>query len=212
MKGLFSTAYWAPVQYFAKLAVTSETLLEQHEHYSKQTYRNRCRIATANGVLALTVPVIKTHGAKMPIRDVRIDYTERWQHNHWKAIESAYRSSPFFDYYAGDIRPFYERKEPFLFDLNEQILHIALELIGLKITVGYTDAFVSEYPEHDFRYIISPKRPYTMYDPKFKPQIYYQVFAPANGFAANMSILDLLYNEGTNALQVLRASVADGAY
>jgi hypothetical protein len=212
VKGVFSTAYWAPVQYFAKLAATSEMLLEQHEHYSKQTYRNRCRIATANGVLALSVPVTKTHGAKMPIRDVRIDYTEQWQHNHWKAIESAYRSSPFFDYYAEDIRPFYERKEPFLFDLNERILHMVLELIGLKITIGYTSTFVAEYPDHDFRYIISPKRPYTMHDPQFKPQIYYQVFAPANGFAANMSILDLLYNEGMNALPTLCASVADGAH
>ncbi|MDR1680889.1 MAG: WbqC family protein [Prevotellaceae bacterium] len=208
---LFSTAYWAPVQYFAKLAEDSVALLEQHEHYIKQTYRNRCRIATANGVLTLTVPVTRTHGAKMPVRDVRIDYAEPWQQKHWKAIESAYRSSPFFEYYADDIRPFYERKEPFLFDLNERILHTALVLIGLKITIGYTGEYLPAYAGGDFRALISPKRPCTAHDPQWKPQIYYQVFAPANGFAVNMSILDLLCNEGPNALAVLGAPMAAGA-
>jgi hypothetical protein len=205
MTTILSTAYWAPVQYYSKLTGMSEVLLEQHENYLKQTYRNRCHIAAANGVLPLTVPVLRNHGNKMPVREVRIDYSEQWQRNHWKAIESAYRSSPFFEYYADDFRPFYEKKEVFLFDLNEKIFRLLLDLIGLKITVGYTCQFTERYPCNDFRYTVSPKIPYTD-DHTFKPQIYYQVFAPANGFAANVSILDLLCNEGANALQVLQLS------
>lgn len=211
--GVFSTAYWAPVQYYTKLiAAAPEALLERHEHYVKQSYRNRCWIATANGVLALTVPVVGARGARTPVRDARIDYAEPWQRHHWRAIETAYRSSPFFEHYVDDIRPFYERKETFLFDLNERILYATLDLLGLNIAIAYTSAYIPVYPAPDYRTVISPKRPYAQYDPQFKPQTYYQVFAPANGFAANMSILDLLCNEGTNALSVLGASMADFAY
>jgi hypothetical protein len=177
--------------------------IEQHENYVKQTYRNRCRIATANGILQLSIPVVKHHGQKMPVRDVRIDYTEQWQQNHWKAIVSAYRSSPFFEYYADDIRPFYEQQEKFLFDLNNKILLLSTELIGIKIDVGFTDKFAAQPSCHDYRYAITPKLKQAWPDNKFKPQIYYQVFAPNNGFAANLSILDLLCNEGPNSLQVL---------
>jgi hypothetical protein len=189
-------------------------LLEQHEHYVKQTYRNRCLIYSANGILPLTVPVARTSGAKMSIRDVRIDYSEPWQRLHWRAIEAAYRSSAFFAYYADDFRPFYERKERFLFDLNEQILRLALDLAGLKITIGYTDKFdpgdltsTTAHEEcNDERYRITPKLPFSE-DKKFKPHHYYQVFSSRNGFAANLSMLDLLCNEGNNSLAVLQQSI-----
>jgi hypothetical protein len=188
-------------------------VLEQHEHYVKQTYRNRCMIYSANGILPLTVPVAKTPGVKMPIRDVRIDYSEAWQRTHWRAIETAYRSSAFFAYYADDLRPFYERKEKFLFDLNEKILRLALDLIGLKVVVTYTDKFeagdltsaTAQDELRDERYRITPKLPLSA-DKKFKPQHYYQVFSSRNGFAANLSVLDLLCNEGNNSLAVLQQS------
>jgi hypothetical protein len=188
--------------------------LEQHEHYVKQTYRNRCLIYSANGILPLIVPVAKTPGMKMPIRDVRIDYSEPWQRLHWRAIEAAYRSSAFFAYYADDFHPFYERKEKFLFDLNEQILRLALDLAGLRITIAYTDKFeagdltsVTTQEEcRDERYRITPKYPFSA-DEKFKPQHYYQVFSSRNGFAANLSVLDLLCNEGNNSLAILQQSI-----
>ncbi|MDR0738184.1 MAG: WbqC family protein [Prevotellaceae bacterium] len=210
---LLTTAYWPPVQAFCKMAGAATLVLEQHEHYVKQTYRNRCLIYSANGVLPLTVPVAKTPGVKMPIRDVRIDYSEPWQRMHWRAIEAAYRSSAFFAYYADDFRPFYERKEKFLFDLNEQILRLALDLAGLKITITYTGKFeagnltsVTAHDEcRDERYRITPKLPFPD-DKKFKPQHYYQVFSSRNGFAANLSVLDLLCNEGNNSLAVLQQS------
>ncbi len=205
---LLSTAYWAPVQYYSKLIHSTIILVEQHENYLKQTYRNRCRIATANGVQDLTIPVLKTHGEKMPIRDVRIDYSEQWQHNHWRAIVTAYRSSPFFEYYADDFRPFYEHKETFLFDLNDKIFRLAIELIGLRRTIDYTGNFIAVPADVvDNRYTITPKAAQALPDSTFKPQTYYQVFAPVNGFAANLSILDLLCNEGPNALQVLAGSI-----
>ena len=206
---ILSTAYWAPVQYFSKLATSSRIVLEQHENYLKQTYRNRCQIAAANGILSLTVPVLKNHGEKMLIRDVRIDYSEAWQLNHWRAIVSAYRSSPFFEYYEDDFRPFYEKKEIFLFDLNEKILRLAIELAGLRTVIDYTNQFHEQgFFENDFRYNITPKAQQSITETKFKPQTYYQVFAAANGFAANLSILDLLCNEGPNTLQVLKSCVA----
>ena len=211
---LLTTAYWPPVQAFCKITGADTLTLEQHEHYVKQTYRNRCLIYSANGVLPLAVPVAKTPGVKMPIRDVCIDYNEPWQRMHWRAIEAAYRSSAFFAYYADDFRPFYERKEKFLFDLNEQILRLALDLVGLKITVTYTAEFEAEDLTaitaqdecNDERYRITPKFPFSA-DKKFKPQRYYQVFSSRNGFAANLSILDLLCNEGNNSLAVLQESV-----
>ncbi|MDR3132662.1 MAG: WbqC family protein [Prevotellaceae bacterium] len=199
-----STAYWAPIQYYAKLVSTPAVLLEQHEHYVKQTYRNRCRIAGANGVQQLTVPVVKRHGGKIPIREVRIDYTEGWQRQHWRAIETAYRSSPFFAYYADDIRPFYEKKETFLFDLNEKILRSACELTGITTAIGYTAQFCppAGHPA-DCRYSITPKISFAL-DESFLPQTYYQVFARLHSFLPNLSILDLLCNEGTNSLEKLR--------
>ena len=206
---LLTTAYWPPVQAFCKMTGAATVLLEQHEHYVKQTYRNRCLIYSANGVLPLTVPVARTPGAKMPIRDVRIDYSEPWQRTHWRAIEAAYRSSAFFAYYADDFRPFYERQEIFLFDLNEKILRLALELAGLNVAVSFTEKFeaenLSQEGIYDGRYRITPKIPFSE-DKKFKPQNYYQVFSSRNGFAANLSILDLLCNEGNNSLSVLQQS------
>jgi hypothetical protein len=197
-----STAYLPPIQYYAKLVATSAILLEQHEHYVKQTYRNRCLIAGANGVLSLSVPVVKRHGEKMPIREVRIDYTEAWQRRHWKALETAYRSSPFFAYYADDIRPFYEKKETFLFDLNEKILRTTCELIGIKTAIGYTEQFCKPDNPFDYRYSITPKIPYTT-DANFRPQTYYQVFAALHSFLPNLSIVDLLCNEGPRSVQIL---------
>lgn len=204
---LLSTAYWAPVQYYTKIAGQPALYMEQHENYQKQSYRNRCVIYAANGPTALVIPVAKMQGCKMPVRDVRIDYSSSWQRVHWKAIVSAYRSSAFFDYYEDDFRPFYERETTFLFDFNERILRLALELIGLNAEIRYTAEYTpsSACTQPDLRQLISPKATVAA-DEKFKPQSYYQVFAPDKGFAANLSILDLLCNEGNNSLSVLQAS------
>jgi hypothetical protein len=199
-----STAYWAPIRYYAKLVSTTTVLLEQHEHFLKQTYRNRCRIAGANGVQSLTVPVVKRHGEKMPVREVRIDYSEAWQRRHWRAIETAYRSSPFFAYYADDIRPFYEKKEIFLFDLNEKILRTTFALTGIKTVIEYTEQFCPpDGHATDYRYSITPKISCATVA-GFHPQPYYQVFAHLHSFLPDLSILDLLCNEGPGSLEKLK--------
>ncbi len=203
---LLSTAYLPPIQYFTKMLGEEVVFLEQHEHYQKQTYRNRCVVCAASGPTVLTIPVVKLSGEKMPIRDVRIDYAMPWQRNHWKTLVSAYRNSPFFDYYEDDLRPFYEREEPFLFDFNEKLLHLVMGLLGLRIEVEYTTHYQSIAPAMDWRELISPKADYTA-DKKFKPQSYYQVFSSGKGFAANLSIIDLLCNEGNNSLSVLQSSL-----
>ena len=134
MKGkvLLSSAYLAPVQYYSKMLLYPEVLVEQHDHYMKQTYRNRCVIATQAGTQALTVPVELDGKPKTFMRDVRISSHGAWQHLHWLSLVSAYENSPFFEYYADDFRPFYERKFDFLIDFNEQLCDTVCRLLGLE--------------------------------------------------------------------------------
>jgi hypothetical protein len=196
-----STAYLPNVQYFSKL-LHAKVIIEQHEHYLKQTYRNRCEIFAPNGIMPLTVPV-KHCGAKIKIRDVQIDYTDNWQRLHWRTINTAYRSSPFFVYYADDFLPFYSNKEKFLFDFNCKLLDKLLELIGLKIEIVFSDNYLHDY-DMDYRSSITPKN--KPEDPIFSPHPYYQVFSHKLGFQSNLSILDLLYNEGNNSYTIIKNS------
>ena len=200
-----STAYLGNIQYFSKLVNAELVYLEQHEHYQKQSYRNRCNIAGANGVLTLVIPVEKDHGKKMPIRDVRIDYSQAWQQNHWRAILSSYSSSPFFEYYVDDIRPFYKEQTPYLFDYNLRFTELILELLLLSSNIILTDTYrvEVEHSEFDYRQSISPKERLAKPDALFNPTSYFQVFAQRFGFIPNLSIIDLLFNEGPNALQYL---------
>ncbi len=200
-----STAYLGNIQYYSKLVNSDLVYLEQNEHYQKQSYRNRCNIAGANGVLALVIPVEKDHGMKMPIRDVRIDHSQAWQQNHWRAILSAYNSSPFFEYYADDIHLFYEKKEVFLFDYNLRFTELILELLSLNSNIVLTDTYKvkAEYPQYDYRQSISPKDRLAKPDALFTPTSYFQVFAQRFGFIPNLSIIDLLFNEGPGASQYL---------
>lgn len=204
---LLSSAYLAPVQYYAKLYCYGGALVEQYDHYMKQTYRNRCVIATQAGVQSLVVPVEQAGGGKMLMRDVRISSHGSWQHVHWASLVSAYENSPFFEYYADDFRPFYERRFEFLVDLNEELCLTVCRLLGLEVALQRTSEYVSAgtVGVDDFRDAIHPKRPYAD-DASFRVQPYYQVFALRNGFLPNLSIVDLLFNEGPAALVVLRDS------
>ncbi|MDR3246179.1 MAG: WbqC family protein [Prevotellaceae bacterium] len=204
---ILSTAYLPNLQYFSKL-LAGEIIIEQHENYPKQTFRNRCEILAANGVILLTVPV-KHSAAKIKTRDVKIDYSGNWQKLHWRTIVSAYRSSPFFVYYADDFLPFYERKEEFLLDFNCNFLYKLIELAGLKTKITLSDSYLQEYDD-DCRTLISPKKDKPN-DPKFSPVTYYQVFGDKFGFKPNLSILDLLCNEGNNSYQIIKDSRIENA-
>lgn len=204
-----STAYLAPVQYYTKLYAYPNVFVEQYDNYVKQTYRNRCTIATADGPLALSVPTEKPVTLKCPVKDLRISDHGNWRHLHWTAIESAYRNSPFFDYYRDDFQPFYEKKYEFLYDFNEQLCSLACELIDIqpqfKRTSEYKQTFESN--EHDFRELIHPKKDFKLLDSSFNPAPYYQVFEVRHGFLPNLSIIDLLFNMGPESLIVLKKSL-----
>jgi hypothetical protein len=195
-----STAYLASVHYYSKLAAFDEIHLEAAEYYPKQTFRNRCRIATSNGIHLLTVPVEKSATPKAPIRDIRISDHGNWHHIHWNALVSAYRMSPFFEYYADDFHPFYEQKYTFLIDYNEALQTMICNLLDLHPQTTRTTAYDPIVP-NDFRRITDAKHPLPDNTFTFRP--YYQVFRDRHGFLPNLSIVDLLFNQGPTSILLL---------
>ena len=202
-----STAYWAPVQYFTKLFVFKKVLIEQWETYPKQSYRNRMLIYGANGTQSLQVPVVKGSFKKILLKDIEISYDTDWQKNHLKTIESAYRSSPFYEYYIDDILPFYEKRFKYLIDLNQNILKISLAMLDMQTQVSLTNKFEVHTNGLDFRNYIHPKTGKQIIDTAFKPVAYIQGFEQRHGFIPNLSILDLIFNTGPEALGILSKCV-----
>ena len=210
MQILLSSAYLPPVQYFAHLQSAEQVWIEQYDHYQKQTYRNRCVIAAPDGPLSLTVPIEKPNTPKAFMRDIRISDHGNWRHLHWNAIESAYNHTPFFEYYKDDFRPFYEKKFDFLVDYNEQLCQLVCQLIDIDTFFQRTESYVVE-PSNtiiDLRDAIHPKKE-VMDDASFSAVPYYQVFQERLGFLPNLSIIDLLFNMGPEAILVLQKSIKE---
>lgn len=206
MPCLLSTAYFAPIQWYQKLLHYDLCFLEQHDHFVKQTYRNRCIIAAESGPLSLSLPVGGTGGEKIETRDLRISDHGNWRRNHWNAISSAYGESPFFEFYADDLRPFFEKRWDYLFDFNLAITLKMCELLGFEPKIKATDHYLTPDETEadgidDFREVIRPKHP--LPDAGFQPKRYYQVFEQRQGFLPNLSILDLLCNEGPEGILFL---------
>ena len=200
MSVLLSTTYFGPIQWYQKLYRAERVEIEQWESFRKQTYRNRCLIATTNGIQALTVPV--EHSDSPLIKDIRLSDHGNWRHLHWNALQSAYGESPFFEYYQDDIRLFFEKHWEFLLDFNEEIRQKMCELIDIQPNVSYTEGFIpEESPLTSYRTAISPKHPQD--DPDFTPRRYYQVYEQKHGFLPNLSILDLLFNMGPESIFLL---------
>lgn len=209
---LLSSAYLAPIQYFTKLISYQTILIEYCESYLKQSYRNRTVILTANGPLHLSLPVVDGPRAKGPIRDLKLSDDHQWQLIHWRGISAAYNNSPFFEYYADDLAPFFhEKKWKFLLDFNTEIQNTVMEAISFDATINYTEIYYpnGEVPDGtaDFRYAIHPKLQKQSIDPDFFPTSYTQVFNGKWGFEPNLSILDLLFNEGPDAINLLRSCI-----
>lgn len=197
---LLSTTYFGPIQWYQKLYRAESVQIERWESFQKQTYRNRCIIATTNGPQALTVPIERQFTINC-IKDIRISDHGNWRHLHWNALQSAYGESPFFDYYQDDIRPFFEQRWDYLLDFNEAIREKMCELLDIQPKVDYSKKFTvyslsSCVP--DYRMVIRPKNPEP--DPDFTPKRYYQVYEQKHGFLPNLSILDLLFNMGPESI------------
>lgn len=198
---LLSSLYLAPVQYYSKLFRAERAIIEIHDNYHKQSYRNRCIIAAANGAMHLSIPIEKPNVQKCKMKDIRIAEHGKWQHLHWNAIISAYNSSPFFDYYKDDFAHFYENKITFLFDLNEQLRILICNLLSIDTPVEYSTDFIKDASSNteDYRDSIHPKKNKQETDLNFEAKTYYQVFADKNGFIPNASIIDLLFNMGNES-------------
>lgn len=189
-------AYMPSVEYVARL-LREECVIDLGEHYIKRSQRNRAQILSANGVMSLTVNVENANRPRQRIRDVRIDYSKRWQHQHWVSILSAYKSSPYFDHYAHLLEPYYKREWRYLADYNMEYTHTLLGLLGLENKINISEKYViAQEGDLDLR----PKH---NEGSTFVAEPYFQVFSDRMPFAANLSILDLLMCEGPQAVNAV---------
>ena len=199
---ILPSVYAGNIQYFSKIAHYGSLTLEACGHYLRQTFRTRCRIAGAEGPLYLTVPVERGELEKPFDRDIRVADTP-WQKLHWGAITAAYGKSPFLDYLADDLRPVFERRYTFLWDVQQDMLRFLLQNMGIEAETILTREF-APLSGDDGRLLANARHP--LPDPHFRPVPYYQVFAGKYGFIPNLSALDLLFNMGPESLAILRNS------
>ena len=222
---LLSTAYFPPVSYFAAMAQEMEGLsnrrdgdgsaelspsviyLEACENFQKQSYRNRCRFYAADGVQTLSFPIVHEGGThKQPISEAKVDYSKPWILQHKRAITSAYGTSAYFEYYQDELFAILDSRPERLFDLNLALIRFFIEKTGLCVDLRVTEDFRRESPEgvEDLREVIHPKRPNTILADLGLEKPYFQVFSPKYGFQKDLSIMDLLFNEGPDSILYLK--------
>lgn len=189
---LLSTAYLPNIEYFSYLLNSEPVIIEAQEHFQKQSYRNRCEILSANGKLDLVIPLKKKQDKEI-ISQKEISYAENWQIRHWRAITSAYKNSPYFDYFEDELSPFYSRRTELLLDYNTQIVQAILKILRLNKQLYFTESYEKETGFTDLRDKIHPKKEVRGVI-SFKP--YSQVFSEKMAFIENLSIIDLLFNKG----------------
>ena len=193
-------AYFGNLEYFWYFTKNKKVIIDVNETYVKQSYRNRAEIYGANGKLNLSIPVVKPHGAKSRTDQITISTVEHWVNNHWKSIESAYRRTPFYEFYADQIHDILFEDHKDLVDLNLKLTNHLIAKLGIDCEIEIT----SKSPTHtdnDLRTMLSPKK-----ESQFQSPEYIQTFSARNPFMANLSILDLLFNEGPNSICILEES------
>jgi hypothetical protein len=207
MEAVLFSSYFPCIQYVSKFLLHEKIVIDIHENYQRQSYRNRCRIQAANGVYDLSVPIKKNNHTKL--KDIEIDYSELWQKNHLRAILSAYKNSAFYEYYIDEFSFVFSKEHKYLLDLNQKILEKTIGILKIKSKYCNSTDFIELGTCFDYRSMISPKENRTVKDPEFAPQSYIQVFSDRHGFNSNLSILDLIFNEGPAALITLQKSIVN---
>ncbi|QRM89726.1 hypothetical protein FG167_10980 [Lacinutrix sp. WUR7] len=199
MNIILHPTYFPNIAHFTAMLKAGEVVLEMHDNYQKQTYRNRTFIYGANGKLQLSVPIIYSQKERQQYQDIKIHNTEKWQMLHWKSLESAYKTSPFFEFYEDELLPLFTEKAENLLNFNLKCFKTILECLQLDLNTLETKSFQKEITDKtDFRYLVNSRK-----EPHFNFEQYTQVFGEKHGFIGNLSILDLLFNEGPNALNYL---------
>ena len=199
MAVLLPYTYLGPVDYYRSIANSKRIVLERHENFKKQTFRNRCTIYSPNGPLNLVVPTIHVSGERtMDIR--KISYEQDWRKLHWKSFEAAYRSSPFFEYYEDDLQPILMKEYELVIDLNRALMDWVLDTLEIQVEITTTASYEEDYDGLDLRTAYSPKT-YSTVIGDFKR--YSQVFEDRAGFLPNLSIVDLIFNQGPRAKDYL---------
>jgi hypothetical protein len=200
--GIFHPTYFPSISHFVAMAQSEKIVFEMEDNFQKQTNRNRTYIYSPNGIQLLNIPVKHSKQIHQKTKDVKIETDFDWQKQHFKSLEAAYRSSPFFEYFEDEIRPIFEKKHTFLMDLNFEAIDIVSKCLRMKFEYDATTEYFHEVDSNtvlDFRTLANGKKD----DSKFEP--YTQVFAEKHGFLNNLSILDLLFNEGRYALDYLKS-------
>ena len=198
MSHIFPTAYLPSIEYISLFLKTEDASIELFETYKKQSCRTRSNVMTANGIQTLTIPVIKTNGNHTLTKDIEISYKESWQQIHLRCLESAYRKSAYFDYYFPYFEKIYRQKFNTLVELNDFCLKTILKILKAKKDYSFTTDFERIVDENDYRISLSKGTN------KIEMKPYYQVFADRHGFIPNLSIVDLLFNEGPNSVNNLQ--------
>lgn len=202
MNILIHPTYFPSVSHFTAMVKADTITFEMEDNFQKQTNRNRMYIYSPNGIQMLNIPVKHSKSAHQLFKDVRIENDFNWQKNHFKSLEAAYRTSPFFEYFEDDIRPIFEKKHEFMMDLNFQTIEIVTECLGAKFNVEKTTEYFHDANGlTDLRPLVNGKKDISQFEP------YTQVFEEKHGFINNLSILDLLFNEGRYAMDYLKNQV-----
>ncbi len=196
---LIHPTYFPSISHYVAILQADSVTLEMEDNFQKQTNRNRMYIYSPNGIQMLNIPIKHSKDKHQKYKDVRIENDFGWQKNHFKSLESAYRTSPFFEYFEDDFRPLFEKKHEFIMDLNLEIFELVNESLGIQIATEKTAEYFHEVPNYmDFRYLANGKKDTTQLEE------YTQVFGDKHGFINNLSILDLLFNEGRYAVDYLK--------
>ena len=192
--------YFSPIIQYVEIASSKKILFEIEDNFQKQTYRNRCYIYTSNGKHLLNVPIQHNKGIKQKTRDIKIDYKDDWHKLHLKTLQTAYNSSPYFEYYVDELVPIFEKRPTFLLDLNLKCHEFIMNALQLEVLTSKTTHYLKEVDNRDARKLVIAKS-----EQEFQLERYIQVFEQNHGFIPNLSVLDLLFMEGPNALNYLES-------